>query len=118
MVHALAGQPIRALALADEAIELGGSAAPPDLRMFRGDFNRLLPKPDLAAAEEDYMAAIRASKEGGQRLTELQALTRLVALRRDLDRSSDGSDELAALYHSFTEGFDEQPMIMAREMLG
>jgi predicted ATPase/class 3 adenylate cyclase len=118
MVHALAGQPIRALALVDEAIELGGPAAPPDLRMFRGDFNRLLPKPDLAAAEEDYLAAIRVSNEGGQRLTELQALTRLVALRRDLDRSSDGSDELAALYHSFTEGFDEQPLIMARATLG
>jgi hypothetical protein len=35
-----------------------------------------------------------------------------------LDRSSDGSDELGALYDSFTEGFDEQPMIMARETLG
>jgi hypothetical protein len=119
MVHALAGDPIRALALIDEAIELGGpEAGAPELRMFRGDFNRLLPKPDLAAAEEAYLAAIRASKSGGQRLVELQALTRLVGLRRDLGLTSDGSDELALLYHSFTEGFAEQPLIMARETLG
>jgi len=47
----------------------------------------------------------------------LQALTRLVDLRREMDRSSDGSDELANLYSTFTEGLEEPDLVAARELL-
>ena len=118
-VHALAGKPERALALVNEAIELGApeELVSPDFRVAKGDFIRLLPTPDLAAAEAAYEAAIRGAKAANLHLIELHALTRLVGLRREMGRSPDGSDELAALYATFTEGFGEDPMLAAREIL-
>ena len=120
MVHALAGKPEQALTLIDEAIELGApeEVVSPEFRIFKGDFLRMLAEPDLTGAEEAYLAAIRGSKAGRLHLVELEALTRLVGLRRETGRSPDGGDELASLYNSFTEGFDEHHLIVAREMLG
>ena len=54
----------------------------------------------------------------GQRLPELIALTRLVGLHRQTGRARDRTDELAALYATFTEGLDEHPLVEARELLG
>jgi hypothetical protein len=51
-------------------------------------------------------------------LIELQALTRLVGLRREMGTAPDGSDELASLYATVTEGFAEHDLLMARKMLG
>lgn len=120
LVHALAGQPEQALVLIDEAIDIGGPGDldAPEFRILKGDFLRLLPQPDLSGAEAAYLAAIRGAAAGGLHLTELQALTRLVRLRRELGRSPDGSDELAALYATFTEGFEEHDLVMARQVLG
>jgi hypothetical protein len=118
-VHALAGKPERALDLVNEAIELGApeELISPDFRIFKGDFIRMLPEPDLAAADAAYQAAIRGAKATNLHLIELHALTRLVDLRREVGTSPDGTDELAALYSTFTEGFDEDHMVMAREIL-
>jgi predicted ATPase/class 3 adenylate cyclase len=120
LVRALAGQPEQALVLIEEAIELGApeEVIAPEFRVFKGDFLRMLPEPDLAGAEEAYLTAIRGSRAGRLHLIELQALTRLVGLRQEMGRSPDGSDELASLYNSFTEGFDEHDLIMARQVLG
>jgi predicted ATPase/class 3 adenylate cyclase len=120
LVHALAGKPEQALALIDEAIETGApeGVASPEFSMLKGDFIRMLPEPDVDAAEDAYLEATRASRAGGLHLIELQALTRLVGLRREMGHSPDGSDELASLYDSFTEGFDEHDLIMARQVLG
>jgi predicted ATPase len=120
LVHALAGQPKRALVLIDEAIEAGATeeVVSPEFRVFKGDFLRMLPEPDLDAAEEAYQAAIRGSRAAGFHLIELKALTRLVGLRREMGRSPDGSDDLASLYATFTEGFDEHDLLMARKVLG
>ena len=119
-VHAMAGKPEQALELINEAIRLGApeELVSPDFRIFKGDFLRMLPEPDLAAAEDAYQAAIRGSRAGKLALIELHALTRLVGLRREMGQASDGSDELAALYATFTEGFDEDMLITARTMLG
>jgi predicted ATPase/class 3 adenylate cyclase len=120
LVHAMAGRPEQALALIDEAIEFGEAkqGVAPEFRLLKGDFLRMLPSTDLDAAEEEYLAGIREAKEGGLHLIELQGLTRLVGLRRESGRSPDGSDQLASLYSTFTEGFDEYDMVMARQMLG
>lgn len=120
LVHAMAGQPQRAVELIDQAIELGGplEAASPDFRVFKGDFLRLLPEPDLVAADEAYQAGMRGARANGLHLIELQALTRSVSLRREIGLSPDGSDELTLLYATFTEGFEEHGLRMAREVLG
>jgi len=120
LVYALAGQPERALILIDEAIEIGGpdDNDAPEFRVLRGDFLRLLSEPDRSGAEKAYLAAIQGASAGGLRLIELQALTRLVGLRREMGQSPDGADELAALYASFTEGSEEYDLIMARQVLG
>ncbi|HEY4607432.1 MAG TPA: adenylate/guanylate cyclase domain-containing protein [Acidimicrobiia bacterium] len=120
LVHALAGQPERALKLIDEAIGVGESqrTIASDLWVFRGDFIRMLPDPDLAEAERAYLTAVTDSGAGGLHLVELRALTRLVGLRREMGRTPDGSDRLASVYAGFTEGFDEHDMVVARQVLG
>jgi predicted ATPase/class 3 adenylate cyclase len=119
-VHALAGRPEEALVLIDEAIEFGGQGkvVAPEFGLLKGDFLRMLPAPDRAGAEEAYLAGIRAARNGGLRLIELQGLTRLVVLNREMGRSPDGGDELALLYATFTEGFGEHDLLAAKELLG
>ena len=120
LVHALAGRPEQALVLIEEAIGLGApeEVVSPEFRVFKGDFLRLLPEPDPVGAEAAYMAAIRGANAGGLHLIELQALTRLVGLRRERGQSPDGSVELAALYATFTEGLDEHDLVVTRQVLG
>jgi tetratricopeptide (TPR) repeat protein len=117
-VHALAGKPERALELVNEAIEIGApdELVSPDFRILRGDFIRMLPEPDLAAAEAAYQAAIRGAKATNLHLIELHALTKLVALRREMGLP-DGGGDLATLYATFTEGFDEIQLKVARQLL-
>jgi hypothetical protein len=119
-VHALAGQPELALLLIDEAIQIAGprDVDAPDFRVFKGDILRMLPAPDLAGAAEAYQAGIRGARTIGLRLIELRGLARLVALHREMGRSPDRCDELASLYATFTEGFDEPDLIVARETMG
>jgi predicted ATPase/class 3 adenylate cyclase len=118
-VHALAGQPRRALELIDEVIgaEMGQEAAAADFLVLKGDFLTMLPEPDVAEAEAAYMAAIERARAGGLKLPEIQAWTRLVGLRRRMGRTPDGRDELAKLYASFTEGLDEHDLVMAKQLL-
>ena len=120
LVHALAGRPEQALAFIDEAglAERPGDITSTELWVFRGDFLRMLPEPDLDAAEEAYRTGIRAARAVGLHLVELKALTRLVDLNRSLGRTPDGRDELAAVYATFTEGFDEHDLVAARGVLG
>jgi hypothetical protein len=118
LVHALAGNPQRALALIDEAIAIGGPGDldAPEFRILKGDFLRMLSEPELA--ESAYQSAVKGAGAIGLHLIELQALTRLVELRREMGRSPDRSEELAALYATFTEGFGERDLIAAKQVLG
>jgi tetratricopeptide (TPR) repeat protein len=120
MVHAFAGRPERALSLIDEAIEMGGNDEMRSTQffVFRGDLLRMLPEPDVEEAEQTYRSAINRANAGGLHLIELQALTRLVTLRRDAGQKPDGSDELATVYTHFSQGFDEHDLVMARQVLG
>jgi tetratricopeptide (TPR) repeat protein len=119
-VHAVAGRPERALELLGEAATAMGSeeAFPPEFWVFKGDFSRMLVEPELEAAEDFYLKAIELSKALGLHLIELQASTRLVTLHREVGRAPDGSEELAALYATFTEGLDEHDLVVAGDLLG
>ncbi|MEX0796667.1 MAG: adenylate/guanylate cyclase domain-containing protein [Acidimicrobiia bacterium] len=118
---AMTGQPESALSLIEEAIEIEGGAdqsKSPNFWTFKGDFHTMTSPPDLEAAAAAYSRAVDLARAAGFDLFELQALTRSVALRRKTGESPDGSDELAKLYGSFTEGFEEHDLLAAKELLG
>ncbi|HJQ94326.1 MAG TPA: adenylate/guanylate cyclase domain-containing protein [Acidimicrobiia bacterium] len=116
-VQALAGQPERALELAEEAMKADPQGMDPDLLVMKGDFLTMLPSPDAEGAEAAYLTAIEYARLRKGRLAELRAQTHLVDLRRKMGRSADAS-ELAALYSTFSDGFDEFELMRARELLG
>ncbi len=120
LVHSLAGKPEQGLALIEDAIILAGpdDMSSPDFRVSKGDFLRMLPQPDFDRAEEAYLSAARGSNAAGLYLFELLALNRLVAMRREIGRTPDGTEELAVAYAGFTEGFEEHDLVVARELLG
>ena len=118
-VHGVSGDVERGLVLIDEAITIGGSedVNNPEFRIVKGDLLRLFPDPDHDSAERSYITAARGAGAGGLRLIELQALTRLVSLRRETAKTPDGSEELASIYAGFTGGFAERDLVSAQEML-
>jgi predicted ATPase/class 3 adenylate cyclase len=118
LVHGMAGQPQRAIELIDEAIELGGNQdVAVEFSVYKGDFLMMIPEPDPDRAGQVYLEALEMARGSGQRLTELMALTRLVGLHRQTGRFPDRTGELAAVYATFTEGLDENPLVAARELL-
>jgi hypothetical protein len=110
------GDPERGLELIGEAIAIVG-LNDVEYRIVEGDLLRMLPDPDHEAVEQAYLSAARVAGAVGIHLVELQALTRLVALRRELGMSPDGTEELAAVYAGFTEGFEERDLVEARAVL-
>ncbi len=115
-VHAFAGRPDRALELIDDAIATEGGNDP-TLLMFKGDFLLLVPEPDPTLAETVYLKAMELARAQRVRFTELKILTRLVRLWRVGDRRPDGSEELSALYATFTDGFEEVDLMLAKEVI-
>jgi predicted ATPase/class 3 adenylate cyclase len=118
LVHAYSGDPDRGLRLLDESISLIGPEGFPEIWISRADVMRLLPNPDLDEVERWYRDAAEAAKRQRLRTYELQAWTRLVDLRRTRDVEPDGSDDLRAVYDTFTEGFGEHDLVRARVVLG
>lgn len=119
LVNGFAGNPERGLELIDEAIALGGAneLATADFHIVRGDVLMLVPQPDVAAVQSAYESAISGARVAGLRMIELQARTRLVAMRNGAGITPDGSDDLRTLYDWFTEGFEERDLQMARGLL-
>jgi predicted ATPase len=116
VVHAVAGGPERALELIEEAMGDDPAMADPDHLVLKGDFLMMLPDPDPRKAEEAYLAAINNARIRKQTLFELRAQTRLVDLRRKVGQPANGGD-LAHLYATFNDGFDETDLVRARELL-
>jgi len=119
LVHSLAGLHERALELIEEAISMAGpdDLTNPEFLIIRGDVLSSSPDPDHEAAGKSYQIAAERAGAGGFHLVELQALTRLVGIRRETGKSPDGSEGLATLYATFTEGLDEHDLAAARKML-
>jgi tetratricopeptide (TPR) repeat protein len=118
LVHAYSDDPEGGLDLIDEALALVGPTDFPEITISRGDVMSLLPTPDLEGAEEWYLQAIEAARTHGLRTAQLQGLTKLVDLRRARGVEPDGSDDLRAVYETFTEGFEEHDLVRARVVLG
>jgi predicted ATPase/class 3 adenylate cyclase len=120
MVHGHAGSVERGIELIDEAIAVLGPVGrvPPEFRVTRGDLLQRLPSPEEGEAMADYEIARHESAQMGLDLLELQAMTRIVGLRRQLGEVPDRADELRVVYDRFTEGFDEHDLTSARAVLG
>ncbi len=109
----LAGRHVDALELVDNAIEFVQSEnLYPEFHTLRGDI--LIALGNAEQAEAAYGRALQGARLIGARLTELGALTRLARCSTDDEYEA----ELASLYGTFSEGFDQPELIEARTLLG
>ncbi len=86
----------------------------PSLCLLRGDI--ALGSGDPAAAGEWYGRALAEATETGGLMVELQAETRLTALRRAAG-TADAGERLRAVYDRFSEGFATRDLVLARAVL-
>jgi predicted ATPase len=119
IAHGVAGRPERGLELIDEALAIleGDVVKSAEVEIVKGDLLLSLAQPDHVGAENSYLAAANGASLGPLNMFHLQALNRLVALRREQGVTPDGSEELAAVYATFTEGFEEHDLARARDLL-
>jgi predicted ATPase/class 3 adenylate cyclase len=117
--HGVAGRPERGLELIHEALAIteGDVVNSAELRIVKGGLLSSLPEPKHDEAQDLYRAAADGASLGPLHMIELQALNRLVSLRRELGQTPDGSEDLAVVHATFTEGFDEPALVLARELL-
>jgi predicted ATPase len=109
-----------ALAFIEEAERLvrPGDPVRADIALTHGDL--LLSSEEHAPAEaEPYFEHAAEVAQGiGARMMQLQALTRLMTLRRGTPREGEARDQLHALLDTFTEGFTTPHLIQALTALG
>ena len=115
----IAGQNDEALALLDEALQIGGRTGE---SWFAAELNRhkgelLLRQGHCEAAEELYLKALSIAVEQEAKLWELRTAVSLARLRRDRGRRAEARDLLAPAYGWFTEGFDTPDLKDAKALL-
>lgn len=115
-VHVMAGRNEVALELIDSAIEIMGGDATPEFALMRGDILRAIGDDEGALAAYESAADVASLLE--VRLHQLQAMTGLVQIHRERGDDRDRTQDLESAYATFTEGFDEWPLLEARRVLG
>ena len=115
----IAGQNDEALALLDEALQIGGRTGE---SWFAAELNRhkgelLLRQGHCEAAEELYLKALSIAVEQEAKLWELRTAVSLARLRRDQGRRAEARALLAPVYGWFTEGFDTPDFKDAKALL-
>lgn len=105
--HGTAGDIDRALACIEQAARSLGAGHPAaaDVAIAHGDLLLAARAGDVVAAEALFEEAATLSAERKARMGELQALTRLAALRRDTPAGDATLQRLRQVYETFTEGF-------------
>ena len=88
-----------------------------EVAIASGDLLLASPVHDLAAADARFEHAAALASARQARMVELEALTRLVELRRGSDREQDTRRRLRDCYDWFTEGFGTQQLVAARAVL-
>ena len=104
----------------DEPIFLTSAPDNPDrceLLIVRGDLLTALPNGPVGEAIETYEQSARLAEDRQLRMTHLRAATRLARMKRGTASDASARDALAAVYQSFTEGFDAADLIAARAVL-
>ncbi|MFQ5966732.1 MAG: adenylate/guanylate cyclase domain-containing protein [Acidimicrobiia bacterium] len=116
---AMAGEIPKALKLIAATMddEREPSLGDPENALLRGDLLLRLPQRDTAQAEVWYEHAYEWSKAMGMRMSELQAATRLLSVKRGTEQESAARERLQTIYDTFTEGFDTPNLVAARAAL-
>jgi len=73
--------------------------------------------PDPAKTEDSFRTALAIAREQGTRGYELRAATSLARLWAEQGRRAEARELLAAVYGSFTEGFDTPDLKEAKALL-
>ena len=126
--EAEAGDPGRAVATLDEALEtadrLGYRAFEAELHRARGDILLMRDSADPAPADKPYRTAIAVAKQQGTRSFELRAALSLAKLYQSIARAADAHSVLAPALEGFapTPGMPEiaeaQALLVAIEAGG
>jgi predicted ATPase len=119
MTYAMAGRPDEALRhLAEaEAITRDDDPLLADISMAHGDLLLARGGSDADDAEGWFGRAAELAKARGARMVQLQARTRIAALRRGRPQEKNALDDLRLLAESFTEGFATPQLTAARSLL-
>ena len=88
-----------------------------ELAIALGDLLLAEPARDSAGGEAHFEEAATLAGARSARMVELEALTRLVAVRRGGPKGEDTLRRLRDLYEGFTEGFGTQQLAAARAVL-
>jgi predicted ATPase len=115
----IAGQGEKALALLDDALELGERTDGPwlaaELNRCKGQV--LLRQGNSESAEELFRKALNTAAQQKAKLWELRAAVSLARLRRDQNRRAEARDLLVPVYSWFTEGFETPDLKEAKAVL-
>ena len=115
----MAGRFAEALARADELL---GLLAPTSLEycdtlLVRGDVLLAQGEASVEEVADLYERVARIAEERQLRMVQLRAATRLARMPRGPVADASARDALAAVYGSFTEGFDVPDLVAARAVL-
>jgi predicted ATPase len=100
-----------------ESVLQPGDPVEADLLIVHGDLMLAGSPPDQGAAAVKYEEAVSISARRGARAGQLQALTRLVTLRRGTSDETDAMERLRELYDTMTEGRDLPHLRAAQAVL-
>jgi len=116
-VHAQVGQYDLALAVLEEAFEIGSRTGEVwvDAELYRRKGELL--RTDHATAETYFQRAVEIARAQSAKLFELRAAVSLARLWREHGRPDDAREMLAPIYAWFTEGFDTPDLTEAQALL-
>ena len=117
--YGMAGRFAEALARADESL---GLLAPTSLEycdtlLVRGDVLLAQGEASVEEVADLFERVARIAEERQLRMVQLRAATRLARMPRGPVADASARDALAAVYGSFTEGFDVPDLVAARAVL-
>lgn len=116
----LAGRPIDALTLIDEAhsraLRAGGTMWLSDILRARGEITLRQPAPDIQRAKTMFEAAIAEARRRSSPGWELRAALPLARLVAEEDKAM-ARAQLAPVYSRFREGWDTTDLLAARRFL-
>jgi predicted ATPase len=88
-----------------------------DSELFRLEGELLRASGDAAAAEASFRKALGIARDQGARAFELRTATSLGRLLAEQGRAAEALPPLAAVYQTYTEGFETRDLQDARELL-
>ncbi|MFN2135602.1 MAG: ATP-binding protein [Candidatus Promineifilaceae bacterium] len=114
-VYGRAGRPSEGISMLNELLEHGDPL--PYLLLLKAKLLFMASPSKFAEAADLLGQSISGSEQLGGKIWALQAATELVRLELQQGNAEEGSQVLASLYNSFSEGFETTALIEARQVL-